>query len=315
MIPESDILSITRKLQIELGQSISFEIISLKYAKKNKKDSNSGALYIDGKYDKDKVRTLPATVFIVKEKMTSKEKCLFAVSQQICRKRVMPGKASYDVQLGKIISSYEHDFSSLEPVSRNFRNILYDLLATSWILSISKMSIELKNDIVNFGIVYYTKRLKDIENMDNEQGRTLYNQWEMYYRLQIKLMENYSGKKTPNSIDILDKEQRDILTNIISFLPQMAKYFWTDGYTELLNNFNNIYYQLGNHIDDKKEKPKDDDKEKVHVTYLDGEVFYQRCKNEGLSDNDIKSYFDRIKGNKRIEVTGISQDSEIREWI
>lgn len=250
------------------------------------------------------------TVYILREKMTSVDKCIFAVATQLCRRWVVPKHNSTDALLKRII---DNDYHTLSMYNDRFRDNLYGLIRTSWILNDSTVPDEYKESYCRFGKKIYDPT--NLKGVDNKKGRKLINGWEMIFRVQNLLIENYLGEPiSDSSVGCLDSDDKSITVKIGDIISGMSKSFWSN-YKELLSEFNDIYGRFrrsGHDMDDRDiaGTSKDPKKELNVVTHLDAEVFYQRCKSEGVDDESIKSYFDRVKKLDNVKIVGISKDNK-----
>lgn len=291
-----EILKLADTLKREMGVSCEVEIVT-------KSKGRIGKLLSEEK--NIGVKMEKSILYIFKEKMTSEEKCIFLVSQQLCRKWIVPKSKKVHILLESIINK---KYSNLFKEDKNFTKLLYNLISTGWILSYSVISKSLKLKYVN-----YLRKIYDptkLEDVDNAKDRKLLNPWETFYRLQILMSELYLGEPL-NSINILHNTHREKLLKIKDVSLKMSRYFWED-YNTSLSLFSDLYqeFYMKGHLDDEKEI-----KDKEVITYFEAEVFYDRCKKKGLSDKAIKDYFDRIRTIKNINIIGISENNNTLKKI
>jgi len=300
MISHSEIGKIINTLKIEMGVSTFQEIIDKNQASRmrvGRKLIEKGNIGV--RYEKN-------TIYVLREKMTSTDKCIFAIATQLCRRWVVPKYDTTDTLLEKIIDS---DYTTLKMYNERFRKTLYGLIRTTWLLFNSTIPESYKEAYCRFGKKLYNPT--NLEGVDNGKGRKLINGWEMSFRLQNLLIEEYLNEPTSDSsVKCLCEDDKSIVVKLYGIIKGMAKSFWT-GYKDLLSEFDSIYNRFerdGNNQDKKltdiQKKPRN------IITRLDAEVFYRRCKSKGLSDKVIQDYFSKVQKLNNVEIVGVSENNK-----
>ena len=185
-----EILKLADTLKGEMGVSCEVEIVTKSKGRIGKllsEEKNTG------------VKMEKSILYIFKEKMTSEEKCIFLVSQQLCRKWIVPKSKKVHILLESIINK---KYSNLFKEDKNFTKLLYNLISTGWILSYSVISKSLKLKYVNYlRKIYDPTKLEDVDNAKDriEDLHELINFAHTYKNIRdllrdITLRESFKGE-------------------------------------------------------------------------------------------------------------------------
>lgn len=276
MLEKWRILELADTLKREIGVSCEVQVLDKKKADKMKigehllNTKNLG------------VRFEGNAIYILQEKMIDEDKCIFSVSQQLCRRWIFPKTRGNELILEKTIKAY---YSHITP---DFRTSLYNLLSTSWILNYSTIPTELKDSYVRFLRILY--KPSSLKNVDNSKDRKILNKWELFYRLQNLLVDDFYNILTDDSVVNLNQKHKKKMIDLLSSIKNMSDYFWRN-YQTALGAFNDFYleFEYQGHDDDEREK-----QDIKSESSFDAGVFYDKCKSSGIDDIVIKNYFDRL---------------------
>jgi hypothetical protein len=298
MISEYEIREIVTKIRNSFGTYTEFVILNEKQANKMRvgndllKNSNMGMKYEKG------------VLYILSSKMESIEKCIFCVSQQLCRRWIIPRSEASDKIFTLEISNY-HNLKK----DKNFKYSLYNTISTSWILFVSNLEKDMKYKFVNYALERY--KTSSIKNIDNIYPRKLSSHHEIYFRINTLLCELFRGGGTSDEstrcLDDIDKKLISDLSSSIIEMSRTPSKFW-EKRKIILEKYDKIYGRMRINFEEDVER-----KDVKNLTHLDVSVFVDKCKSNGVDDISIRNYLKKVKVLDNVELVGI--DDNVRRYV